>query len=107
METIIYEVENATLKYDEEDEFTSIDYEVETNDDGDFIGGNFLFEQDDALNAYGFSNNKELISYCKQLIKGSQDVEEMWHKIMDDFEAHGIDVSPDEYEGGSNFMTNI
>lgn len=107
METFIYEVENATLKYVDEDDFTSIDYEIETNEDGDFIGGNFLFEQDDALKAYGFSNNKELITYCKQLIKGNQDVEEMWHTIMDDFEAHGIDVSPDEYEGGSNFMTNI
>ena len=107
MEVSIFENDNAILKYVDEDDITSIDYEVETNDDGDYIGGDFLFKQDDALKAYGFSNNEELISYCKQLIKGGQDVEEMWHIIMDAFEAHGIDVSPDEYEGGSNFMTNI
>lgn len=107
MEKLIFKSSNAILKYVEDDDITSIDYEVEENADGDFIGGNFLFEKDEALKAYGFSDVEELIPYCKRLVLNIEDVEMKWHTIMADFELHNIDVSPDEYEGGSDFMTNI
>ena len=112
MKKIIFESEYATLKYEEIDDMedgiiSTIDYEVELNDNGDFIGGGFIFEMDDALKAYGFTNAEDLIAYCKQIIKGGTDAKQMWNKIKDDFESHDIDVSPDEYEGGYNFMTNI
>lgn len=112
METILFSSDNATLKYVEEDDMeggviSTIDYEVELNDNGDYIGGDFIFEMDDALQAYGFTNVDELIAYCKQIINAGTDAKQMWDKIKNDFESHGIDVSPDEYEGGYNFMTNI
>ncbi len=112
METILFSSDNATLKYVEEDDMeggviSTIDYEVELNDNGDYIGGDFIFEMDDALKAYGFTNVDELIAYCRQIIKGNTDAKQIWDKIKDDFEAHDIDVSRDEYEGGYNFMTNI
>ena len=112
MEITIYNSENATLKYVEDDDMedgvmSTIDYEVELNDNGDYIGGDFIFEMDDALKTYGFTNVDELIAYCKQIIKGDKDAKQMWNKIKNDFESHDIEVSPDEYEGGDNFMTNI
>lgn len=109
MEIIIFCSDNATLKYVEmeEDEITTIEYEVELNDNGDYIGGDFIFEMDVALKAYGYTNLDELIAYCKQIIKGDKDAKQMWDKIKNDFESHGIEVSLDEYEGGDNFMTNI
>ncbi len=112
MEKILFKSENATLKYVEEDDIedgviSTIDYEVELNDNGDYIGGDFIFEIDEALKAYGFANVDELIAYCKQIIKDNTDAKQMWDKIKNDFESHDIEVSPDEYEGGYNFMTNI
>lgn len=113
METILFSSDNATLKYAEEDDMeggviSTIDYEVELNDNGgDYIGGDFIFEIDEALKVYGFTNVDELIAYCKQIIKGETDAKQMWDKIKNDFESHDIEVSPDEYEGGDNFMTNI
>ena len=112
MEQIIYSTDNATLKYSETDDIEggvipTIEYEVELNDNGDYIGGDFIFEMDEALKAYNYTTIDELIVYCKQLINGVEDVRQMWMKIKDDFETHKIDVSPDEYEGGYNFMTNI
>ena len=113
METILFSSDNATLKYAEEDDMeggviSTIDYEVELNDNGgDYIGGDFIFEIDEALKVFGFTNVDELIAYCKQIIKGETDAKQMWDKIKNDFESHDIEVSPDEYEGGDNFMTNI
>lgn len=112
MDKILFNSENATLKYVEIDDMDggiipTIEYEVELNDNGDFIGGNLVFEMDDALRAYGFTNIDELIAYCKQIIKGDTDAKQMWDRIKNDFESHDIEVSPDEYEGGYNFMTNI
>lgn len=111
-EILLFSSENATLKYEliddmEDGVISTIDYEVELNDNGDYIGGDFIFEMDDALKAYGFTNVDELIAYCKQIIKGDTDAKQMWNKIKNDFESHNIDVSPDEYEGGYNYMTNI
>ena len=109
MEITIFSSDKATLKYVEmeEDEITTIDYEVQLNNNGDFIGGDFIFEMDDALKAYRFTNVDELIAYCKQIIKGDKDAKQMWNKIKNDFESYDIEVSPDEYEGGDNFMSNI
>ncbi len=109
MEIMIYKSKNAELKYVEmeEDEITTIDYEDKLNDNGDLIGGDFIFEIDEALKAYGFTNVDELVTYCKQIINGDLDAKQMWKRIKDDFESHDIEVSPDEYEGGYNFMTNI
>jgi len=109
---LLFSSDNATLKYEEIDDMEggvipSIDYEVELNDNGDYIGGDFIFEIDEALKAYGFTKVDELVAYCKQIIKDDTDVKQMWDKLKNDFEAHDIDVSPDEYEGGDNFMTNI
>lgn len=112
MEKIIFSSDNATLKYGEIDDMedgaiSTIDYEVELNDNRDYIGGDFIFEMDEALKAYGFTNVDELIAYCKQIIKDDTDAKQMWDKIKNDFESHDIEVSPDEYEVGYNFMTNI
>lgn len=107
MDTIIFSSENAILKYAETDDLEgsvipTIDYEVELNGNGDYIGGDFIFEMDEALNSYNFTTVDELITHCKHLINGVDDVRQMWMIIKDDFEAHKIDVSPDEYEGGYN-----
>lgn len=112
METILFSSDRVTLKYVEDNDkedgvISTIDYEIELNDKGDYIGGDFIFEMDEALKAYGFTKIDELIAYCKQIIKGDTDAKQMWDKIKNDFESHNIDVSPDEYEGGYNFMTNI
>ena len=112
METILFSSDRVTLKYVEDNDMedgviSTIDYEIELNDNGDYIGGGFIFEMDEALKAYGFTIVDELIAYCKQIIKGDTDAKQMWDKIKNDFESHNIDVSPDEYEGGYNYMTNI
>lgn len=112
METILFSSDRVTLKYVEDNDMedgviSTIDYEIELNDKGDYIGGDFIFEMDEALKAYGFTKVDELIAYCKQIIKGDTDAKQMWDKIKNDFESHNIDVSPDEYEGGYNYMTNI
>lgn len=104
-EELLFSSDNATLKYEEIDDMedeviSSIDYEVELNDNGDYIGGDFIFEVDEALKAYEFTNIDELLTYCKQIIKDDTDVKQMWDKLKNDFESHNIKVSPDEYEGG-------
>ena len=109
---LLFSTDNATLKYEEIEDmedgvFSTIDYEVNLNANGDYFGGDFIFEINEALKAYGFSNVDELIAHCKKIIKGDTDAKQMWDKIKNDFESHNIDVSPDEYEGGYNFMTNI
>lgn len=112
MDTILFSSENAILKYAETDDLEggvipTIEYEVELNDNGDFISGDFIFEINEALKAYGFTIIDELLAYCKQIIKGDTGAKQMWYKIKNDFESHDIDVSPDEYEGGNAFMTNL
>ena len=110
-EELLFSSENAILKYTEIDDFkgsviSSIDYEVELNDNRDYIGGDFIFEVDEALKAYGFTNIDELLAYCKQTIKGDTDAKQMWNKIKNDFESHDIKISPDEYEGGYFYRRN-
>jgi len=108
MERIIYSSATTSLKYvEEEDDITSIDYQMEVNDEGDFIGGDFLFDKKEVFMMYHFASIDDLIEYCKHIIKGATDVKQMWKIILDDFKSHYIDVSPDEYEGGQDFMTNF
>lgn len=108
MEKTIFSSDSAFVKYvEEEDDLTSIDYQMEVNDEGDFIGGDFLFDKKEVFMMYNFASIDDLVEYCKHIIKGASDVKQMWQIILDDFKSHYIDVSPDEYEGGQDFMTNI
>ena len=108
MERIIFSSDNAYLKYvEEEEDLTSIDYQIYLDDNGDFIGGDFLFDKKEVFMMYHFSTIDDLAVYCKHIINGVDDVKEMWTIILNDFKNHYIDVNPDEYEGGADVMTNI
>jgi hypothetical protein len=68
---------------------------------------------EEVLEIYNFTNQEELLNYCKSLINEKNNARTNWKRILKDFEQHNISVSPNESDGGyignSNnwFMTNI
>lgn len=101
MEIIIYKTGKATLKYVEEDDITSIDYEILVNKDN-FYGGDFIFDKEEALKKYNCFNVDGLVSYCKSILNNEMDIKENWKKIAKDFKSHGVKINADEYEGFDN-----
>ena len=102
MEKIIYKTEKATLKYVEDEEITSIDYEIKLNDRGYFMSGDFMFNKEKSLKAYNCFNADGLISYCRTIVSEELGVKENWEKIARDFKSHGVEINSAEYEGSEN-----
>lgn len=102
MEKIIYKTEKDTLKYVEDDDITSIEYELIIGEQGEFCGGDFIFDKEEALKKYNCFNVDGLVSYCKSILNNEMDIKENWKKIAKDFKSHGVEINADEYEGFGN-----
>lgn len=99
MEKIIYENKDVVLKYVEDEDITSIDYEIILNDRGYFMAGDFIFNKEEVMKVYNCFDVDGLISYCRTIISKELGVKENWEKIARDFKSHGVVINADEYEG--------